>query len=143
MDYGLALFLRSKDVKLKVCKNKSVVGVPTIQSEFMSVHSDYQLLTTCVCQPFYSQPKQPNVAVQQRQHLELSFAILFLDCTLLESPFQITNPIWSKIVKGSATLKGIQGVVELTKKREVSPLDGIPTLPPFWSLCFASLSFFL
>ena len=67
------LVLKSKDVKLKVCKNKSVVGVPTIQSEFMSVHSDYQLLTTCVCQPFYSQPKQP----QRCCSTEATFRIIF------------------------------------------------------------------
>ena len=52
MDYDLALFL-SKGVKLNVCKNKSqgmlcASKVASIQSEFLSAHSNYQLLTTSV-----------------------------------------------------------------------------------------------
>ena len=72
MDYGLVLF-SSKDVKLRVFKNKNqpstrcmstnvkhyVGGSQLSKPEFMCVHSDYQLLTACVCrQPFYNQPNQ-------------------------------------------------------------------------------------
>ena len=68
---------RAKRLCAKVCKSKKVVCVPTIQSKFMSVQCDYQLLTTCVCQPFYNQPNQPQHNCKTEAKYINSFKIYF------------------------------------------------------------------
>ena len=96
----------------------------------------------------------PKVRLDKRSivSVKIRYDIHIMEC--LQTYFQITNPIWSKIVKGSATLKGIQGVVELTKERKVPPLhwmefphfriSGLCVLPlfPFFLWEVATFPFF-
>ena len=147
MDYGLALFLRSKDVKVesvqeqKRCRRtNNPVGIH--ECALRLPITDHMCLSAFL---------QPTKAAQRCCSTEATFRIIFCNpISGLYTP-RITFPNYKSNIsnmvqncKRQSYIEGSSGCGRTYKREKgaTTALDGIPTLPHFWSLCFASLSFF-